>query len=83
MKILVTGTNRGIGLEFCRQLLGQEFGIQTLVAKVSDPSKAGELQALASRSQNRLTSWPSTWPTMTPNAPSPPKDSQGLPGPHV
>jgi NAD(P)-dependent dehydrogenase (short-subunit alcohol dehydrogenase family) len=54
MKILVTGANRGIGLEFCRQLLTQEFGVQTLVATVRDPSKAGELLALASRSQNRL-----------------------------
>jgi NAD(P)-dependent dehydrogenase (short-subunit alcohol dehydrogenase family) len=54
MKILVTGANRGIGLEFCRQLLGQEFGVQSLVATVRDPSKAEELQALASRSQSRL-----------------------------
>lgn len=54
MNILVTGANRGIGLEFCRQLLGQEFGVETLVATVRNPSKALELQALASRSQNRL-----------------------------
>ncbi|NBX17931.1 MAG: SDR family oxidoreductase [Proteobacteria bacterium] len=54
MKILVTGANRGIGLEFCRQLLAQEFGLQSLVATVRDPSKATELQTLASSSQNRL-----------------------------
>jgi NAD(P)-dependent dehydrogenase (short-subunit alcohol dehydrogenase family) len=54
MKILVTGANRGIGLEFCRQLLAQEFGVQSPVATVRDPSKAKELQTLASSSQSRL-----------------------------
>jgi NAD(P)-dependent dehydrogenase (short-subunit alcohol dehydrogenase family) len=54
MRILVTGASRGIGLEFCSQLLVQEFGVQTLVATCRDPSKAGELQALASRFQSRL-----------------------------
>lgn len=40
---LVTGAGRGIGLEFCRQLL--EAG-QTVIGTVRDASKAGNLKAV-------------------------------------
>jgi NAD(P)-dependent dehydrogenase (short-subunit alcohol dehydrogenase family) len=42
--VLVTGANRGIGLEFVRQLSARDWKI---IATTRDPDKAPELQALA------------------------------------
>jgi len=41
--VLVTGGNRGIGLEFCRQYLADGWRV---IATARNPSSAGELQAL-------------------------------------
>jgi NAD(P)-dependent dehydrogenase (short-subunit alcohol dehydrogenase family) len=54
MKIFLTGANRGIGFEFCRQMLLPQFGIKELVATVREPARAEELKSLAARSQGRL-----------------------------
>ncbi|MFP4518730.1 MAG: SDR family NAD(P)-dependent oxidoreductase, partial [Oceanicaulis sp.] len=40
---LITGANRGIGLEHARQLLSREW---TVTAAVRDPDKADDLKAL-------------------------------------
>jgi NAD(P)-dependent dehydrogenase (short-subunit alcohol dehydrogenase family) len=42
--VLITGANRGIGLEFVRQLSARDWKI---IATTRDPAKAAELQALA------------------------------------
>jgi NAD(P)-dependent dehydrogenase (short-subunit alcohol dehydrogenase family) len=42
VRYLVTGANRGIGLELCRQLVARGDGV---VAAVRDPSAAGALRA--------------------------------------
>lgn len=44
--ILITGANRGIGLEYARQYAAAG---QTVYATVRDPDKAGELQGLAAQ----------------------------------
>ena len=54
MKVLVTGANRGIGLEFCRQLLSPSFAVKELVACVRYPVRSTELMALAEQSHRRL-----------------------------
>lgn len=41
--VLVTGANRGLGLEFCRQYLTQGWDV---IACCRDPGKAGELSRL-------------------------------------
>lgn len=51
MKIIITGTSRGIGLELTRQAL--EAGHQVL-AVARDPQKATELQALAKKTPDAL-----------------------------
>lgn len=50
--VLVTGANRGLGLEFTRQYLEQ--GVR-VIATVREPAKATELQALGHQYENRLT----------------------------
>jgi NAD(P)-dependent dehydrogenase (short-subunit alcohol dehydrogenase family) len=45
MRVVVTGANRGIGLELTRQLLARG---ETVVAAVRDPGRADALHALAS-----------------------------------
>ena len=47
--VLVTGANRGIGLEFARQYAERGWKV---IATARDPSKATELQHLASRHPN-------------------------------
>jgi len=47
--VLVTGSNRGIGLEFARQYAGLGWQV---IATCRNPAKAGELQALASQYDN-------------------------------
>jgi NAD(P)-dependent dehydrogenase (short-subunit alcohol dehydrogenase family) len=47
--VLVTGTNRGIGLEFVRQYAAQGW---TVIATVRNPAAATELAALASSKPN-------------------------------
>jgi len=42
--VLITGTNRGIGLEFVRQLTGRGWNV---IATARKPAKAEELQAIA------------------------------------
>jgi NAD(P)-dependent dehydrogenase (short-subunit alcohol dehydrogenase family) len=54
MKVLITGANRGIGLEFCRQLLGPSFAVTELVACVRSPASAQELLSIAEGSNGRL-----------------------------
>ncbi len=51
MRIVITGANRGIGLEFCRQYLGRG---ETVDAAARRPDEAKELQALAASSGGRL-----------------------------
>lgn len=41
--VLVTGANRGIGLEFARQYLADDWRV---IATLRDPANAGELEAL-------------------------------------
>ncbi|MCU0757662.1 MAG: SDR family oxidoreductase [Steroidobacteraceae bacterium] len=47
--VLVTGSNRGIGLEFVRQYAQKGW---TVIATARDPANAPELQALAARHRN-------------------------------
>lgn len=52
MTYLVTGANRGIGLEFTRELLKRG---ESVVATARDPESAEELQALQKENAERLT----------------------------
>lgn len=52
MTYLVTGANRGIGLEFTRELLKRG---ESVVATARDPESAEELQALQNENAERLT----------------------------
>lgn len=47
--VLVTGTNRGIGLEFVRQYAEAGW---TVIGTARDPAKAAELRALAAKHRN-------------------------------
>jgi NAD(P)-dependent dehydrogenase (short-subunit alcohol dehydrogenase family) len=47
--VLITGSNRGIGLEFVRQLSARDWKI---IATVRNPGQADELQTLADENQN-------------------------------
>ncbi|KAI0715867.1 NAD(P)-binding protein [Cerioporus squamosus] len=49
---LVTGSNKGIGLELVRQLLSSPSNI--VIAACRNPSKASELQSLSESTQGRL-----------------------------
>jgi NAD(P)-dependent dehydrogenase (short-subunit alcohol dehydrogenase family) len=49
--VLVTGVNRGLGLEFARQYAGDEWQVY---ATCREPDAAKELQQLASRSGGRI-----------------------------
>ena len=51
MRIAITGANRGIGLEFVRQLLGRGDIVE---AGVREPSEANPLQGLAREADGRL-----------------------------
>jgi NAD(P)-dependent dehydrogenase (short-subunit alcohol dehydrogenase family) len=51
MRIAITGANRGIGLEFVRQLLCRG---DTIEAGVREPSEARQLQGLAREADGRL-----------------------------
>ncbi len=51
MNIVVTGANRGIGLEFVRQYLGRGDAV---VAGARDPAQADALKALAAEHPDRL-----------------------------
>ena len=55
MKVVVTGANRGIGLEFVKQLLARG---DTVVAGARAPGEARELQRLAGSPASRLTVGP-------------------------
>lgn len=48
---LVTGADRGCGLEFCKQLAGQGF---LVVGTAKDAVNAQELNELAKESQNKV-----------------------------
>jgi NAD(P)-dependent dehydrogenase (short-subunit alcohol dehydrogenase family) len=54
MKVLVTGANRGIGIEFCRQLLSSEYAVTELVACARHPERSQALAELAEVSHGRL-----------------------------
>lgn len=47
--VLITGANRGIGLEFVRQYSARDWNI---IATARNPKKAGELKALAAEDPN-------------------------------
>ncbi|HBJ88855.1 MAG: SDR family oxidoreductase [OM182 bacterium] len=47
--VLITGTNRGLGLEFVKHFLGRS---DTVIATCRDSSSATELQALAANNEN-------------------------------
>ena len=51
MRVAITGANRGIGLEFVRQLLCRG---DTIEAGVREPSEAKQLQGLAREAEGRL-----------------------------
>ncbi len=51
-RYLITGANRGLGLEFVRQLLARG---DSVVACCREPAAAPELQALTASTDNRLT----------------------------
>ena len=53
--VLITGANRGIGLEFARQYSADEWEV---FAACRDPSGARQLQEMARRSADRLTTIP-------------------------
>jgi NAD(P)-dependent dehydrogenase (short-subunit alcohol dehydrogenase family) len=55
MRIMITGANRGLGLEFVRQTLDRGDRVW---AGCRDPGEAANLGALASRHPNRLTVLP-------------------------
>ena len=50
--VLITGANRGLGLEFARQYLADGWQV---FAACRDPASAGELQRLARDSSGKLT----------------------------
>lgn len=50
--VLVTGANRGLGLEFVRQYLKVSKPPTQIIATCRDPSKASDLQSLASTNPN-------------------------------
>lgn len=52
MKILVTGSNKGLGLEFVKQYLAQG---EEVVATCRNPGKAGELKELSVNFPNKVT----------------------------
>lgn len=49
--VLITGTSRGIGLEFVRQYVGDGWRV---IACVRDPSVAGDLKQLAARFREQV-----------------------------
>ncbi len=53
MNVFITGANRGIGLEFCRQLLAQSPSVQ-IVAAVRQPAQASALSKLSESNDNRI-----------------------------
>lgn len=55
MKVFITGANRGIGLEFCQQLV-QQSDVTRVVATTRDPDGAGsaELRKLAASHDGKL-----------------------------
>ena len=50
--VFITGANRGLGLEFVKQILSQPSPPQFLFAACRDPLRADELQALAEKNSN-------------------------------
>ena len=53
MNVLVTGAARGLGLEFCRQLLERQ-DVKTVVATVRDATKSVNLRELSEKNKERL-----------------------------
>ncbi|XP_062333973.1 C-signal-like [Osmerus eperlanus] len=47
--VLVTGANRGIGLQLVKALVNGKFTPEVIIATARDPGRAGELQELASK----------------------------------
>lgn len=54
MQICITGANRGLGLEFCRQLLSQNNSQNQIFATVRNLDRAAELKQLMLQSSGRL-----------------------------
>jgi NAD(P)-dependent dehydrogenase (short-subunit alcohol dehydrogenase family) len=54
MKVLVTGANRGLGLEFCRQLLSGTLEVDEIVATARNPQESSALLELAAAHSGRL-----------------------------
>ncbi|KFM58979.1 hypothetical protein X975_00629, partial [Stegodyphus mimosarum] len=50
--VLITGANRGIGLEFVKQFLSLPKPPQVLFATCRNPSKADDLQQIAKSNLN-------------------------------
>jgi NAD(P)-dependent dehydrogenase (short-subunit alcohol dehydrogenase family) len=50
--VLITGANRGLGLEFARQYLADGWQV---FASCRDPASASELQRLAKASSSKFT----------------------------
>ncbi|KAJ6635796.1 C-factor [Pseudolycoriella hygida] len=51
-RVLITGANRGLGLEFVRQYLKQDNPPEIIIATCRDPDKATELRELAESSSS-------------------------------
>ena len=52
--VLITGCNRGIGLELVKQFLGHPTPPEVLIATCRNPDKAEDLQALVKSHPDRL-----------------------------
>jgi D-arabinose 1-dehydrogenase-like Zn-dependent alcohol dehydrogenase len=60
-RVLITGANRGLGLEFARQYAADGWDV---IATGRNPEQSEELERLAQNKSVTLKRW--TWPAMSP-----------------